>query len=94
MIVMEDDVSIDDEFPEVVSFAGQHLGEKEFIRFASTNVGPGRARPVPWRSLQALTVSQGSGGDDVLRSFPEGARKLLAKADRWIEPVDDYLGRF
>lgn len=95
MIVMEDDVSIDDEFPEVVSLVGQHIGEKEFIRLAGTNAW---VRAVPVRSLddpyRLVRFLKGPAGTTCYALSPEGARKLLAKADRWIEPVDDYLDRF
>jgi glycosyl transferase family 25 len=94
IIIMEDDVSIDAEFAEAVSLVWESIGACGFIRLAGLNT----VRGVTVRSLGAthrlVRFLKGPAGTQCYAIAPEGARRLLAGANRWIEPVDDYLDRF
>lgn len=94
IIVMEDDITIDDRYADVVPLAMACIAGPGFIRLAGLNDVPA----VTIRRLDAshglVRLLKGPAGTQCYAISPGGARKLLAKADRWIEPVDDYLDRF
>jgi glycosyl transferase family 25 len=94
MIVMEDDVAIDAGFPDVVALVEASIAHSGFIRLAGLNkVAEVTIRPLGG-SYRLVRFLKGPAGTQCYAISPEAARKLLAKADAWIEPVDDYLDRF
>lgn len=93
-VVMEDDLDIDAGFADVLRLAEASIGAVGFIRLAGLNrVAEATIRllEAPYRLVRFL---KGPAGTQCYAISPEAAHKLVAKADIWIEPVDDYLDRF
>ncbi|HWK64580.1 MAG TPA: glycosyltransferase family 25 protein [Rhizobiaceae bacterium] len=94
MIVMEDDVTVDDGFADVVPLVRDAVTGSGFVRLAGLN----EVDSMTIRQLDACyrlaRLLKGPAGTQCYAISPGGAGKLLAGADRWIEPVDDYLDRF
>ncbi|MGO4841479.1 glycosyltransferase family 25 protein, partial [Rhizobiaceae sp. 2RAB30] len=93
-VVMEDDLDIDAGFAVVLQLAEASISAVGFIRLAGLNsVAEATIRPLygPYRLVRFL---KGPAGTQCYAISPEAARKLISKADIWIEPVDDYLDRF
>lgn len=94
MIVMEDDLAIDAGFPDVVALAEALIGAYGFIRLAGLNkVAEVTIRPLDG-TYRLVRFLKGPAGTQCYAISPAAARKLIARADAWIEPVDDYLDRF
>lgn len=94
MVIMEDDVSIEPGLVEVLALAGETVGDLGFIRLAGLNDVPAVVIHRLGNARRIVSLLKGASGTQCYAISPDGARKLLAKADRWIEPVDDYIDRF
>lgn len=94
MVIIEDDVSIEPGFGEALALTGEAIGDIGFIRLAGLNDVPAVAIRPPRNGYRIVGLLKGASGTQCYAISPEGARKLLAKADRWIEPVDDYIDHF
>lgn len=94
MVIIEDDVSIEPGFARALGLAEETIGDLDFVRLAGLNDVPTVAIGPRRSGYRIVGLLKGASGTQCYAISPEGARKLLAKADRWIEPVDDYIDRF
>lgn len=89
MIIMEDDITISEDFPKLLSLLPELPGKLEYFRLHSAEL-PGR---------EILRIGE-FGFYRYWRSpmctfgyyvTPQAARKFIEHADEWILPVDDYM---
>ncbi len=94
-VVMEDDLAFQDGFVQALDLAAAQIEERHYIRLFALN-----------RKRRALLIETLAGGFKLvcLTYRPigtqayllsaEGAERLIAHAERWFQPVDDYLDCF
>lgn len=93
VLILEDDVTIMDGFPEAVKHAEAHLEDCRLIRLAGLFERPFRAMK-DLNGHQLVRFLRGPQGTQAYMISPQGAEALLRAADRWVEPVDHFLDRF
>lgn len=90
IIVMEDDVELAENFNHVIRSLDQQLTKYQYIRLSALF-------SMPYRVLGHLQEQmlvrylKGPRGAQGYAITPEAAQKLLQYAQRWTQPVDDYL---
>lgn len=94
LVVLEDDVTLSSAFPEVLALAEERIADHRMIRLAGTFERRFRVIESITESRQLVRFSRGPRGTLCYAVSPEGAQALLAGAQTWMEPVDDYLDRF
>ncbi len=94
-LVLEDDLAFHEGFLEALAFGAERIAQRHYIRLFALN------QKRRFRQIESL-----GGGFDLVRIAyrpigaqayllsPEGASRLLRHADRWFQPVDDYLDCF
>jgi glycosyl transferase family 25 len=93
IVVMEDDIVLHPGAVEAWQLAERTLPERTYVRLCGL-------LPRPFTAIAQLDgyrlvrYLKGPSGGQAYALSPEGARRLLAKAQRWTEPLDDYLDRF
>ncbi|WP_421855969.1 glycosyltransferase family 25 protein [Oricola sp.] len=93
ILVLEDDVTILDGFPDALEIAQAHLEDRQLIRLAGLTRRPFRqVKGLGGRNL--VRFLRGPEGTQAYMLAPEGAEALLRAATRWIRPVDHFLDRF
>ena len=93
VLVLEDDVTILDGFPDALELAQAHLEDRQLIRLAGLTRRPFRqVKDLGGRSL--VRFLRGPEGTQAYLLAPEGAEALLRSATRWVRPVDHFLDRF
>lgn len=94
LLVLEDDIDISADFAAVVRLVAAQIAARGLIRLSAH-----KARPyVPVARLDAtydlVRFPLGPHGTTGYAVSPAAARKLVAAADIWFEPVDCHLDRF
>ncbi|MCX5517082.1 glycosyltransferase family 25 protein [Kaistia defluvii] len=94
MAICEDDLLLAPGFADALALAAANIDQHKLIRL----FGKHRRRT---RTLKALTSRytlvrflQGPIGGQCYCLSPTGAAALVAHAERWVEPVDQYIDRF
>lgn len=93
MLILEDDVTFGDGFPDVLRIAETHLPKYPLIRLAGIF-------DRPYREVERLgqrrmvRYSRGPLGTQAYVIAPGAAKALLRKAKTWREPVDHHVDRY
>lgn len=94
LIVMEDDVTVSPRFVQALQLL-PNLAALGYIRLAGTSAAAYR---ILWEDLSAdwklVRFLRGPMGTQCYALFPHGAARLLARAAKWTQPVDDYIDSF
>jgi glycosyl transferase family 25 len=93
VVVLEDDNVLHPEILDALSIAEKALDDWPFVRLCGLVPQPSvtLAESGGYRLVRYL---RGPVGCQAYALSPDGARRLVAKAARWTEPVDLYLDRF
>ncbi len=94
-LVLEDDLAYHADFPRALDLGRSIIADRHYVRLAVLSQG---RTPRVLRSLDgdyrlAYYPRRPMGSQAYLLS-PSGAERLLRHADRWREPVDDYLDAY
>ena len=93
VVVLEDDDVLHPGILDALSIAEKALDDWPYVRLCGLLPRPlvTLAERGGYRLVRYL---KGPFGGQAYALSPDGARRLVAKADRWTEPVDIYLDRF
>lgn len=93
IVVLEDDAALHPGFADAVNAAEATLDAWPYVRLCGLLHRPfvelGEAG-----GFTLVRYRRGPSGGQAYALSPEGARRLVANAERWEEPLDDYLDRF
>ena len=92
--VMEDDVALSERFRQAMRLADELIMEHRFIRLAGQKERKSRGLQRLASGFSLVRFSRGPSGTQCYCVSPEGARVLLAGAERWVEPVDTYIDSY
>ena len=95
IVVMEDDVSIDDNFIEALSIASEQLGHLKYLRLAGTSLHRRSYQLVDQiGSFSLADHVRGPSGTLCYVIHPEAAQALIKHSSSWFLAVDDYIDRY
>jgi glycosyl transferase family 25 len=94
VVIYEDDVVLGADFPAVLSMAEELIDEHRFIRLYAMHDRRFRRLKALGSRHALVRYLHGPMGCQCYCLSPAGAAALLAKADRWAEPVDHYVDYF
>ena len=95
LVILEDDILIEDNLRDALTFCEQHINELEYIRLSGIFI--------PQKNIKKLnqvgnyTVyrhRRGPAGTQAYVLHPKAAKKFLQHADCWYMAVDDYMDRY
>lgn len=90
ILVLEDDIDFSLNFVTQLKLLLPCLDDYHYIRLAGTF-----QRPKCYvRNNVSLYSKKGPGGTIAYLLDPEAAQRLLNRASKWIEPVDEYMDRY
>lgn len=92
--IYEDDVLLSPAFPNVLALAERLIDKHHFIRLFGKHARKFRLVEQTTPTHALVRYLQGPIGAQCYCLSPPGAAALLAKADRWTEPLDQYIDRF
>lgn len=94
LIIMEDDVELSPSYPDVIQVLPA-LSDFGYLRLAG--IGKSASRAIRYEmpvGRRVVRYTNGPMGAQCYALFPAAARALLAKAESWLLPVDNYLDSF
>lgn len=94
-LVLEDDLAFQNGFLEALALARQRIEERHYIRLFALNQKRRyqEIESLP-NGLRLVRLTYRPIGAQAYLLSCEGAKRLLAHAKRWFQPVDDYLDCF
>ncbi|ENM3911942.1 glycosyltransferase family 25 protein [Vibrio cholerae] len=91
LIILEDNVDISDDFPTLIDALNNEINQFGYIKLAATF-------PSNFNSITRLTEHYSLGqyrkktcGTTAYTLSPKAAKQLIQHAEKFIEPVDDYM---
>ncbi|NTF08049.1 glycosyltransferase family 25 protein [Agrobacterium rubi] len=94
LLIFEDDVGINDNFLAAYHAAADKIEDYGLIRFSGHKIRPWTLVESVSIDLDIIRLKIGPHGTSCYAVSPKAAKKLIAKADVWFEPVDCHLDRF
>lgn len=94
ILIMEDDLTFQPGFTEVLSMTEARIEDHRFIRLYGLKSYPYKVLEEIDETRKLVRFLRGPVGTQCYGISPEGAVALLKKADCWIQPVDDYIDGF
>lgn len=94
ILIFEDDVAINANFQAAFAAAAAHIDRLGLIRFSGHKEREFTQLEKLADGLDIVRFTKGPNGTSCYAVSPYAARKLLAKAAVWFEPVDLHLDRF
>ncbi|MDP2621463.1 MAG: glycosyltransferase family 25 protein [Hyphomicrobiales bacterium] len=93
--VLEDDVDLDDRFPEALRKAEVAIaGGAIFVRLCGLIQRPHVDVSDAGDGYRIVRYLKGPSGSQAYALTPEAGRRFAAEAQEWAEPVDDFVDRF
>ena len=93
VLVLEDDVTLLDDFPKMVDLAQMRIRERRLIRLSGLFDEPFRVVE-EMGEYKLVRYLKGPLGGQAYMLSPEGAATLVEAASVWNEPMDHFLDRF
>ncbi|TCU13183.1 glycosyltransferase family 25 protein [Rhizobium sullae] len=94
LLIFEDDVAIDDSFMKAYSVTGERINRLGLIRFSGHKERAFTEYEKIDDGVKIVRFLKGPNGTSCYAVSPKAAKRLLAKASTWFEPVDLHLDRF
>lgn len=91
IVIMEDDVEIQKDFPTAIFEAEALIHEFKYIRLAATFKQPYLHIADVGSKFNLVRYIKGPQGMQCYALSPDGARMLLEKSQKWIMAVDHYI---
>lgn len=91
LIILEDNVDISDDFPTLIDILNNEVNRFGYIKLAATF--PSKFNPMT-RLTERYSLGQyrkKTCGTTAYAVSPEAAKQFILHAEKFIEPVDDYL---
>ena len=95
IMVMEDDIIINDTYPEAIDIAEKNVERFSYLRFAATILRPNSFKKIDVLGLfDLMDHIRGPSGTLCYFLAPQAAKAFIKNADVWFLAVDDYMDRY
>lgn len=95
IIVMEDDIIINDSYPEALKLAEANAEQFPYLRFAGTSIRPKSIKKLSaLGSFNVIDHIRGPAGTLCYFLTPKAAAAFIKHAEAWFLAVDDYMDRY